>query len=292
MKKILFALALILSFGAVTSSTYAATIADKMAGHIVLQVESHGEGWYVDPQTKSRFFLYHAAQAYQIMREKGVGILNKDLQKIPVGFYKIPDIDTDHDGLADTFETAIGTDISKTDTDGDSLTDLFEVVMGMNPNGTSNLPLDTAFAHNNDGKILLQVESHGEGWWVNPADHKRYYLGRASDAYELMRSFGVGISNNNISLIPITSMPMNCADDFHCLIVALKLGQLGTAQLPTSTIVLKHSAAGYIFENSQTNAGTKTTCTFTTKDKLVQYLEHTETGKVTPTESAQCSTSN
>lgn len=32
------------------------------------------------------------------------------------------------------------------------------------------------------GRILLQVESHGEAWYVNQTNLKRYYLGRPSDA--------------------------------------------------------------------------------------------------------------
>lgn len=44
------------------------------------------------------------------------------------------------------------------------------------------------------GRILLQVESHGEAWYVNPTNLKRYYLGRPSDALVLMRQLSLGIS--------------------------------------------------------------------------------------------------
>lgn len=44
------------------------------------------------------------------------------------------------------------------------------------------------------GRILLQVESHGEAWYVNPTNLKRYYLGRPSDALGLMRQLSLGIS--------------------------------------------------------------------------------------------------
>lgn len=47
------------------------------------------------------------------------------------------------------------------------------------------------------GKILLQVESVGEAWYVNPLDQKRYYLGRPADAFSLMKELGLGISENN-----------------------------------------------------------------------------------------------
>ncbi len=44
------------------------------------------------------------------------------------------------------------------------------------------------------GRILLQVESRGEAWYVNPLDEKRYYLGRPDDAFALMRRLSLGIS--------------------------------------------------------------------------------------------------
>lgn len=55
------------------------------------------------------------------------------------------------------------------------------------------------------GKILLQVEAHGEAWYVYPDNNERYYLGRPSDAFELMRNLGLGISNANLELIPESS---------------------------------------------------------------------------------------
>ena len=53
------------------------------------------------------------------------------------------------------------------------------------------------------GKILLQVESHGESWYVNPVDKKRYYMGRPLDAFNLMRELGIGITDNDLSKIPV-----------------------------------------------------------------------------------------
>jgi hypothetical protein len=48
---------------------------------------------------------------------------------------------------------------------------------------------------------LLQVEASGEAWYVNPIDNKRYFLGRPTDAYDLMRRFGLGISNSNFNAL-------------------------------------------------------------------------------------------
>lgn len=47
------------------------------------------------------------------------------------------------------------------------------------------------------GRILLQVESKGEAWYVNPDDLQPYYMANGEDAYNLMRRFGLGITNNN-----------------------------------------------------------------------------------------------
>ncbi len=45
------------------------------------------------------------------------------------------------------------------------------------------------------GRILIQVEGKGEAWYVNPSDLHRYYLGRPADAFAVMRTFGLGVSN-------------------------------------------------------------------------------------------------
>jgi hypothetical protein len=51
------------------------------------------------------------------------------------------------------------------------------------------------------GKILLQVEDKGQAYYVNPLDLKLYYLGRPADAFALMRSKGLGISNSDLGKI-------------------------------------------------------------------------------------------
>ncbi len=65
------------------------------------------------------------------------------------------------------------------------------------------IPLNNAFAsglsNRLKGKILLQVESAGEAWYVNPDNEKRYYLGRPADAFQMMRELGLGISNKDFN---------------------------------------------------------------------------------------------
>ena len=52
-----------------------------------------------------------------------------------------------------------------------------------------------------EGRILLQTQEQGEAWYVNPADNKRYYLGRPADAFAVMREQGTGISNKDLDKI-------------------------------------------------------------------------------------------
>ncbi len=53
------------------------------------------------------------------------------------------------------------------------------------------------------GKILLDVESHGEAYYIYPKDRKKYYLGRPDDAFRIMRELGLGISNTNLAALPL-----------------------------------------------------------------------------------------
>lgn len=53
------------------------------------------------------------------------------------------------------------------------------------------------------GKILLDVEHNGEAYYVYPKDQKAYFLGRPSDAFSVMRRLGLGITNKDLSDIPL-----------------------------------------------------------------------------------------
>lgn len=52
------------------------------------------------------------------------------------------------------------------------------------------------------GYILLQVNANGEAWYVHPDEGKRYYMENGDVAYEMMRSFGLGITDINLDDIP------------------------------------------------------------------------------------------
>jgi len=64
-------------------------------------------------------------------------------------------------------------------------------------NSTDATNINWSFAQKHAGKIFLQVQSHGEAWYVNPLDLKRYYLATPADALSVMSSLGLGISEGN-----------------------------------------------------------------------------------------------
>ena len=120
------------------------TFSKRQIGKILLQVESHGEAWYVNPKTSKRHYMADGNEAYRIMRYLGVGITNKDLDKVKS---------------------------------------------------------DKSFAKQHSGKIFLQVEASGEAFYID-MNGNNHYLKDGSAAYEVMRSLGLGITNNDLSRIP------------------------------------------------------------------------------------------
>lgn len=127
--------------------TNAMTLTERLSGKILLQVESKGEAWYVNPNNNQRYYLGRPDDAFRIMRELGLGIKHDELEK-----YK-----------------------------------------------------KSTFPKKFSGKIFLDVEEHGEAYYVYPVDLKAYYLGRPDDAFQIMREKGLGITNNNLDLIQVNS---------------------------------------------------------------------------------------
>lgn len=131
---------------------------NSLRGKIILKTEDKGEAYYISPNKKEMYFLSRPIIAFHVMREQGIGISNKDLEKIPVADNYCPGYD-----------------------------------LGCDNTNAHN----TTFANSQKGKIFLQVENNGEAWYINPSDSKRYFLGRPADAFNLMRKLGLGISNAN-----------------------------------------------------------------------------------------------
>lgn len=110
------------------------------------------------------------------------------------------------------------------------------------------------------GKILLQVEQHGEAWYVNPTTGKRHYLGSPSDAFNVMKKFGVGITNSHLDQIEIAG-----AHDSDTIPNSYYLNVPFTSQAPTGNwsspyneaceetilVMLAHYKAGTSFSATQ-----------------------------------------
>jgi len=128
----------------------------RLKGRILLQVQSHGEAWYVNPDDGKRYYMSNGTEALAIMRKFALGITDKDLMGIP-------------------------TSASPT-------------------NGTSAIALRLR------GKILLQVEHNGDAWYVNPLNAKRYFMGLPQDAYNLMRTLGLGITDQELGKIQVGTL--------------------------------------------------------------------------------------
>lgn len=57
------------------------SLAYRLKGRILIQVESHGEAWYINPSTLQRQYMADGQAAYGVMRNSGIGITNADLNK-------------------------------------------------------------------------------------------------------------------------------------------------------------------------------------------------------------------
>ncbi len=56
----------------------------KLAGRILLKVEDSGKAYYFDPTDLKLYYLGRPADAFNVMRNRGLGITNSDLSKVKV----------------------------------------------------------------------------------------------------------------------------------------------------------------------------------------------------------------
>ena len=61
----------------------AGSLAQKLSGRILLQVQQKGEAWYINPVDLKRYYLGSPADAFAILRQLGLGITDADINTIP-----------------------------------------------------------------------------------------------------------------------------------------------------------------------------------------------------------------
>ncbi|MFA5155459.1 MAG: hypothetical protein WC453_03415 [Patescibacteria group bacterium] len=71
--------------------------------------------------------------------------------------------------------------------------------------------VNKALAKRLAGRILLQVQSHGEAWYMNPVDGLKYYLGTPADAFAMMRKMALGVSNKTFATFKNGKAPARLA---------------------------------------------------------------------------------
>ncbi len=159
------------------------TILDQKTADLQLATEAQTE--LISKYQNFKIQLGSAdANIYSFLVNYSTGVTVQNLAKIPLADYNLGGVDTDDDGLSNTIELALGTDINKKDTDGDGFDDKAEILTGYNPLGTGKLPIDPTFVALNKGLILIQIEQDKEAWYVNPKDGKRYFLGSPADVLQ------------------------------------------------------------------------------------------------------------
>ncbi len=183
----------------------------NLRGKFLIQVESRGTIWYLDPKTTLRHRLSTETEIYNFLSKFGLGISNANLAKIPIAVdQRLVKIDSDGDGLDDRLERAIGTDPDNPDSDGDGYPDGLEILNHFNPLGPGRLPIDLDFSASLAGQILLQVEDNGEAWYINPEDNLRYYIYNAQELFKLASYIGQGINNDNLAkIVEVSLIPDN-----------------------------------------------------------------------------------
>lgn len=86
MKRLVFSLIFIVSafVGGISIGVSAGSLAQKLSGRVLLQVQQKGEAWYINPIDLKRYYLGGPADAFTILRQLGLGITDADLNAIPI----------------------------------------------------------------------------------------------------------------------------------------------------------------------------------------------------------------
>src|SRR3989339_1907960 len=159
-------------------SLAADSLTARLRGRLLLQAQSRGQVWYVNPIDDRRYEV-NAENALSIFRALALGITNDDLEKIPTDMNFIN---------------------AKVDSDGDGYLDIVEAVNGYNLFGPGKAIFDKKITTRLRGRLLLQAQNHGQIWYVNPVDDRKYEV-NAANALPLFRQLALGITDADLSEI-------------------------------------------------------------------------------------------
>jgi len=213
-----FSLSIFVLFLSIPSTVFASNLFDsslsyELRGHFLIQVDNHGQSWYVDLNNGLRHKLMKDSTAWQLVHDFGLGISHSNLEKIPVAVNeRLIKNDSDQDGLDDSLEKAIGTDPFKSDSDGDLYSDDLEILKHFNPLGSGRLSIDSKLSSKLAGQILLDVERNGEAWYVSPKDNLRYYISDYQDLFQMISIVGYGINSTSLNYIADSASIENISD--------------------------------------------------------------------------------
>lgn len=173
----------------------------RLRGQIILRVQGNGEAYYVSATSPKLIYLGKGRKALDALLYQSTGISDAVIKGVLPAFSKQFGADSDLDGLSDNFEQAIGTSPLNFNTDNDRYSDSVEVSNGFDPLGYGAWPTGNDAVEKLKGRILLQVESRGESWYVSPKDGKRYLFSTQYDTEEMIKTTGTGITNYTFNLL-------------------------------------------------------------------------------------------
>lgn len=219
----------------------ASSLAYNLRGNFLLEVEAQGQAWYLDTENTLRHYLPNNHQAIINLRDLSLGMTNLDLAKIPIALNpRFIILDSDSDGLDDRVEIAIGSDPLQKDSDHDGYEDGLELSQHFNILGPGRAPIDAIFRDRFLGRIIIQVESHGELWYVNPSDGLRYLIADQKDLTNIIKYLAKGIIRTDINNI-VDSRKIKESDKKNLKVVLGKtqrvfyyLGEIELGSFPVS----------------------------------------------------------
>ena len=132
------------------------------------------------------------------------------------------EVDLDGDGISDIIATFSSLYVNRAEITIKSLSETFKTSTKTESNIIDHdfiiakekeltEKIDINLANRLNGRLLLQVEEKGQAWYLEPISKKRYFMGRPADAFDMMRHFGLGISEEYFSKFEKSGAPSRFA---------------------------------------------------------------------------------